>query len=34
MNDFEIKKGKKRALLIEALALKAVLTNTENPEDL
>jgi len=34
MNDFEIKKGKKRALLIEAIALRIVLTNLNNPEDL
>jgi hypothetical protein len=34
MNDFEIKKGTKRALLIEAIALRIVLANTDNQEDL
>ena len=34
MNDFEIKKGKKRALLIEAIALRIVLANADNPENL
>jgi len=34
INDFEIKRGKKRALLIEAIALRIVLANPNNPEDL
>lgn len=34
INDFEIKRGKKRALLIEAIALRIVLANSDNPEDL